>query len=173
MTKPSGLFINDDLFQRRKLIRRAQQHEHANLQELREALTSDVIESLGQQIEASGAKHLKTEELSKLADMHDWYTTVYALLSKATHTNVRQLEAYRSLDESGEIRGLTYAPSIDEIPHLILTAAHCILLAADALAALFEIDFQARMREHLAFIEASIGTLNSGPITAMPRVSTT
>ncbi len=92
-------FINDDLLQRRKLIRRAQQHDHPNLQELRQALSSDVIEGLEQQIEDLGAKSLKTEELSKLADMHDWYTTNYALLSKATHSNVRQLEAYLSLDE--------------------------------------------------------------------------
>lgn len=154
-------FIIDDLRQRQKLIRRAQQYDHMNLQELCEAVTPDLVERLERQIRDSGAKRqLTTEELSKQAGMHDWYTTHYALLSKATHTNVRQLDAYFSLDESGDIRGLTYAPSMEEIPHLILTAAHCILLAADAAAAVFEIDFQAKMRDHLAFIEAGIGTLN-------------
>jgi hypothetical protein len=92
--------------------------------------------------------------------MHDWYTTNYALLSDATHTNVRQLEAYLWLDDAGEIRGFTYAPSIKEIPHHILTAAHCILLAADAVAGVFEIDFRVKMRDHLAFIEVAIGALN-------------
>jgi hypothetical protein len=153
-------FINDDLFQRRKLIRRAQQHDHINLEGLREALTQEVIDHLEQQIEASGATPLKTEDLSKRAGMHEWYTTHYALLSKASHTNVRQLEAYLSLDESSEIRGVTYAPSMEEIPHLVLTAAHCILLAAEAVAGVFEIDFQAKMRDHLAFIEAGIRALN-------------
>jgi Family of unknown function (DUF5677) len=153
-------FINDDLLQRRKLIRRAQQHDHPNLQELRQALSSDVIEGLEQQIEDSGAKSLKTEELSKLADMHDWYTTNYALLSKATHSNVRQLEAYLSLDESGEIRGFTYAPSIEEIPQLVLTAAHCILLAAEALAGTFEIDFGDKISEHRRYVEAGFESLN-------------
>jgi hypothetical protein len=153
-------FINDDLLQRRKLVRRAQQHDYTNLEGLREALTPSFVERLEQQIKGSGAKPLKTEDLSERAGMHDWYTTVYALLSKATHTNVRELEAYMMLDEFGEIRGLTYAPSTEEIPHLILTAAHCILLGADAVAGVFEIDFKTKMREHLAFIEAGIGTLN-------------
>jgi hypothetical protein len=156
-------FINDDLFQRRKLIRRAQQYDYLSLEELREALTPDFVDRLEQQIRDSGAEQLKTEDLSKLAGMHDWYTTLYALLSKATHTNVRQLEAYVSLDESGEIRGLTYAPSMEKIPHLVLTAAHCILLGADAVAGVFEIDLQAKLRDHLAFIEAGIGTLNRDP----------
>jgi hypothetical protein len=156
-------FINDDLFQRQKLIRRGQQHDHPNLQELREAASSDVIEGLEQQIKASGAKPLKTEELSKLAGMHDWYTTNYALLSKAIHTNVRQLEAYLSLDEFGEIRGFTYAHSMEEIPDLILTAAHCILLGAAAVAETFEIDFQIKGNGHLKFVEAGFRSLNEGP----------
>jgi hypothetical protein len=153
-------FITDDLFQRRKLIRRARQHDHINLEGLRKAITPDLVESLEQQIRDSGAKPLKTEELSKMAGMHDWYTTHYALLSKATHTNVRELEDYLSLDESEEFLELRYAPSMEEIPHLILIAAHVILVAADAAAGVFEIDFQAKMQDHLAFIEAGIGTLN-------------
>jgi hypothetical protein len=154
-------FINDDLFQRRKLIRKAQQHDHINLRELCKAVTPDIIERLEQQIKDAGTNQLKTEDLSKLAGMHDWYTTTYALLSKATHTNVRELEAYLTLDESGEFQDLRYAPSTEEIPHLILTVADCILVAADAVAGLFEIDFQAKMREHLEFIEAGIGTLDA------------
>lgn len=147
-------FINDDLLQRRKLIRKAKQHDHINLEELREALTDDIIDRLHKQIEASGAKRLTTEDLSKFADMHDWYTTEYAMLSKATHTNVRELEAYLSLDESGETRSLDYAPSIEEIPDLVLTVAHCILLAANAVARTFDMDFQTKGSEHLKFIKA-------------------
>lgn len=160
-----GAFINDDLLQRRKLIRKAQQHDHTNLDELREALTENIIERLEQQIKASGAKSLKTEDLSKFAGMHNWYTTAYALLSKATHTNVRELEAYLSLDESGEIRSIEYAPSTEEIPHQILTAAHCILLAADAVARTFEIDFQTKGREHLKFVEAGFKSLSEGNLS--------
>lgn len=163
-------FINDDLLQRQKLIRRAQQYDHTNLKALREALTQDdVAGRLEEQIKTSGAKKLTTKELSKFAGMHEWYTTEYALLSKATHTSVRDLEDYLSPDFAGELQDLKYAPSAEEIPHLILTAAHCILLAAGAAAGIFEIDFQAKMREHLAFIEAGIDSLNEQISSQPPR----
>lgn len=157
-------FINDDLLQRRKLIRKAQQHDHTNLEELRESLTDEIIQKLEEKIRESGAKLLTTEELSKRAGMHDWYTTAYAMLSKATHTHVRELESYLRFDTSGTIRGLEYAPSEDEIPHLLLTAAHCILLGAGAVCRTFEIDFDAKGREHLKFIEAELKAQGAGSV---------
>ena len=92
--------------------------------------------------------------------MHEWYTTVYYLLSKAARTNVRDLEVYIFLDDTGELNGLQYAPSAEETPNLILTAGHCILIAADAVARVFEVDSHAKMRDHLAFVEANIAILN-------------
>jgi Family of unknown function (DUF5677) len=154
-------FINADLLWRRKMIKSAQQHHHTNLEELREAITPELIKSLEEQIKSSGAKALSAEKLSKLAGMHEWYTTHYALLSKATHTSVRELESYLSLDEAGEVRSLTYAPSMEDIPLLILTAAHCILLGAAAFAATFELDFRAKGDEHVKFIEAGFRSLNN------------
>jgi len=153
-------FINADLHWRRKMIKKAQQHDHTNLEELREAITPALIENLEKQIKTSGAKPLKVEDLSRLAGMHEWYTTHYALLSKATHTSVRELESYLSLDDAGEVRSLTYAPSMEEIPHLVLTAAHCILLGAAAFAGTFELDFQAKGSAHVKFVEAGFRSLN-------------
>jgi len=158
--KTLGAFINADLLQRRKMIKKAQQHDHINLEELREAITPELVEGLEEQIKASGAKAFTAEELSKLAGMHEWYTTHYALLSKATHTNVRELESYLSFDEAGEVRSLTYAPSLEEIPLLILTAAQCILLGAAAFAGTFGLDFQAKGNEHVKFVEAGFRALN-------------
>lgn len=153
-------FINADLLQRRKMIKIAQQHDHTNLEELREAITPELIDRLEEQIKTSGAKRLSAEELSRLAGMHEWYTTHYALLSKATHTSVRELESYLCLDQAGEVRSLTYAPSMEDIPLLVLTAAHCILLGAAAFAGTFELDFQAKGSEHVKFIEATFQSLN-------------
>jgi hypothetical protein len=153
-------FIADDLRQRRNLINKAQQHNHVNLEELRKAITSELIESLEQQIEMYGPKRLKVEDLSKLAGMHDWYTTYYYILSKAAHTTVRELESYLSLDEAGHIRSLNYAPSTEEIPHLILAAAHCILLAASAVDQMFDIGFGEKGDGHIRFIEAGFRSLN-------------
>lgn len=158
--KALGAFINADLLQRRKLINKARQHDHTNL-ELREATTDEFIERLEQEIKASGAKPLKVEDLSKLAGMHDWYTTCYSLLSSATHTNVRELDDYLSRDQAGEIRSLTYAPAMKEIPDLLLTAAHCILLGTVAVSQTFAVDFQAKGTDHLKCIEAEFASLGA------------
>lgn len=142
------------------MIEKAQRNNQPNLEELRQAITPSFVESLDKQIEDSGAKQLKVEDLSKLAGMHEWYTTHYALLSKATHTSVRDLESYLSIDEAGEVRGLIYAPSMEEIPLLVLTATHGILLGAAAFAGTFELDFRAKGNEHVEFVEAGFRALN-------------
>jgi hypothetical protein len=150
-------FITDDLLQRRKLIRKAQQHDHTNLEELRGAITEELVQKLEAQIKALEAKALSTERLSQLANMHDWYTTVYAMLSKAAHSHVRDLEGYLLFDEDGKIRSLEYAPSIEEVPHLLLIALHCILLGGDAVAQTFGLPFE--VSEHLKFIEAELAQI--------------
>jgi len=79
-TRPKA-FITADLVQRRKLIRKAQQHEHTNLAELRAAATKTLVEKLDAQIQEAEAQSLAAERLAQLAGMHDWYPTVYAMLS--------------------------------------------------------------------------------------------
>jgi hypothetical protein len=153
-------FINADLVWRRKMIKKAQRCDHTNLEDLRQAITPALVEKLEEQIKSSGTKQLTAEDLSKFADMHEWYTTHYALLSKATHTNVQDLESYLSVDDAGEVRGFIYAPSMEEIPLLVLTAAHCILLGAAAFAGTFELDFQAKGSEHIKFVETAFRSLN-------------
>lgn len=145
------------------MIRKAKQHDHTNLEELREALGNDgddILNYLKEQIKLSGAREVKIEELSKLAGMHEWYTTIYYMLSKAAHTTVRDLEVYLSLSKAGDIQSIEYGPSTEEIPHLVLNAAHCILFAAAAVAGTFEVDFQSTMAGHLNFIEAEMKALN-------------
>ena len=155
-------FILNDLLQRRKLIRKAQQHEHTNLLELRGALTEEFVRRLETETQISGVKHQTTEELARLAGMHDWYTTAYAMLSQATHTAVRELECYLSFDADDTVRSVQYAPSFEDISWLLLTAAHCILLGSDAVAETFALRHESRA-EHLRFIEVQFASL--GPIS--------
>src|SRR5262249_51463404 len=150
--------IMNDLLQRRKLIRKAQQHEHTNLMELRGALTADFVRGLEAEIQKSGVKQQTTEQLSQLAGMHDWYTTAYAMLSQATHTAVRELECYFLFDADEKVRSVEYAPSFEDISWLLLTAAHSILLGGDAVAETFERRHESRA-EHLHFIEAQFASL--------------
>ncbi len=155
-------FIANDLLQRRKLIRKAQQHEHTNLLELRSALTEDLVRKLEAEIRESGVKPQTTEQLAQLAGMHDWYTTAYAMLSQATHTSVRELECYLSFDANEKVRSVEYAPSIEDISWLLLTAAHCVLFGADAVAETFTLPFEPRAG-HLRFVESQFASLGPFP----------
>lgn len=151
-------FIAEDLVHRKRLINKARSNAYPNLEEARGAITDQLAEKIEQQIKSTGAKALSTEEWSKLAEMHDWYITHYSLLSKAAHTQVRELEAY--LESRREIQELHYAPSMDEIPQLILVAAQLILIGASAFDKTFEIGFGSKGDRHTEFIEAGFRHLN-------------
>ena len=158
-------FIAADLLQRRKLIRKAQQHDHTNLAELRGVDSEKLVNELEAQIQATEAKPLSTERLAQLAGMHDWYTTAYAMLSMATHSAVRELECYLVVDAADKIQSLEYAPSLEEVPWLLLTVSHCILLGGDAIVKTYSVPFDAKAG-HVKFIEtefASLGPAASGP----------
>ena len=103
--------------------------------------------------------------------MHDWYMTSYALLSKAVHTEVRQLDAYLKRDEFEDVKALEYAPSLDEIPLLALTATHLILIAASAFDKTFDIGFGPKGDAHIKSVEESLRSLDEGataPTTQPP-----
>lgn len=159
-------FITADFIQRRKLIRKAQQHDYTNLLELRAEAVNTLVEKLDTHIQDTEAKALQVERLAQLAGMHDWYTTVYAMLSMATHSTVRELECYLLLDADDKIQSLEYAPSLEEVPWLLLTVAHCILLGGDAITKTFGVPFETKA-DHVKFIDAEFASL--GPGGSSPR----
>jgi Family of unknown function (DUF5677) len=161
-------FIAEDPVRRKRLIENALKHpHHPNLEETAKAVTPELLAEVEKEIKTTVGKAVSTAEWSKLAGMHDWYTTNYALLSMAAHTAVRELDAYLTLDADGEIKGLNYAPSLEEIPHLVLTAVHLILIAASAFDRTFGIGFVPKGDEHRKFVEEGIRAL--GPPQTAPE----
>lgn len=154
------IFIAEDPVERRKLINKARNNAYPNLEETRKAISDELVKNLEQEIQSTGAKSLNTEDWSRRAGMHDWYTTNYALLSKAVHTQARELEAYLKVGESGKVESFHYAPAMDEIPYLILTAAHCLLIGASAFDKTFEMGFGPKGDEHVKFVESGFRTLD-------------
>jgi hypothetical protein len=153
-------FIAEDLVHRKKLINKARNNAYPNLEAARAAITADLVKEAEGEIKAAGAKALTTKEWSRIAGMHDWYATNYTLLSQAVHTQVRDLEAYLKFDQSGEIKELEYAPSLEEIPELALTAAHLMLIAASAFDKVFAIGFGQRGDSHTKFVAEGFQALN-------------
>jgi hypothetical protein len=83
------------------------------------------------------------------------------LLSKAVHTQVRDLEAYLKLDHTNEVEALLYVPSIDEIRLLVPTAAHLLLIGASAFDQVFGVGFGPKGEELQRFLESAFIALES------------
>lgn len=153
------LFIAEDSAFRRRIIKKIQGNSHPVLNEAREAITSELVCEIEQKIHSTNARALSTEEWSKLAGMHDWYLTCYPSLSKATHTQVRDLETYLKVGEAGEIKEFLYAPGLDEIPFLVLNAAYLVLVGASACDNIFGLGCDKKIERHQIFIHNHLQSL--------------
>ncbi|RWG78560.1 DUF5677 domain-containing protein [Mesorhizobium sp.] len=152
-------YVNDDLLQRYKLMNKARMNDYPALGALRDSIgDGKQIGELKQKIADAGIKPILTEEWSKRAEMHDVYLSVYALLSYAIHSNVRELDAYLTLGPDSEVQEIEYAPSLDEIPDLVLIAADFIVMGSAAVERQFEINFADLRHELSAAIQAGMDT---------------
>lgn len=123
-------FIAEDMVYRLKQINKTMNNDYPSLEDTKAVITEEFVINLKADIAKFGAKALSTEDLSRNAGMHEWYITVYSLLSKAIHTQVRDIEDYIKSDENGNIMEFVYAPNIIEIPRLIYTATELVAFSA-------------------------------------------
>jgi len=75
-------------------------------------------EDLKVQIEKEKVKHLSTEDLSRKADLHDHYTTVYHTLSQTAHVKIRDLEQHVDLSTVK----FRWGPREHDLNFILLTA---------------------------------------------------
>lgn len=134
-------FVNDDLRERLDLIKKARKHhDYAILQRLREAVSDEDFAKLSDQVKRAGAsKKVTTKCLSEQAGLHDLYVSAYAILSRAAHSGVRELDAYLLVGTHGEVQEIDYATGLDEVADNLMTASDFVLLGADAVCRQFEI----------------------------------
>lgn len=157
------IFSHEDNIYRLKIINKVRNNTYSSLEEARTGVTDERIELLKREIEVKWAKPLTAEEWSRLANLHEWYITHYTLLSKAVHTQVGDLDRYLDLGDNHEVRKLIYAPSIDEVPHLVSIASEILLIAASAFDQTFNVGFGLKIEElnellDSAFIESRQGS---------------
>jgi hypothetical protein len=114
-------------------------------------------DELSAEIARLEAKRLSAESLSKEAEMHDWYVTMYTLLSAYVHTTVRDLEVYQEIDQNDRIVSLKYAPRLDDTGELGDTASHAALLGAAAVDSFFRRGFKSTIDAYIAEIESHFG----------------
>ena len=72
---------------------------------------------LKEQIDEKNIKQLSTEELSKKAELHDHYLTVYNNLSQTAHVKIRDLEQHLDLPSTK----FKWGPKVEGIDFVLLT----------------------------------------------------
>lgn len=125
-------YVSEDVVRRSKLIRRFKRlspdlQGSANAAEL-----DQVLEVLTARIRAERITERSTLWYAEQAGMEDFYRSAYSLLSEAVHVSIGQLESSLHLDEKGDLLGLTYGPSDEEIDVNLLTGAEALLFALRA-----------------------------------------
>lgn len=105
-------------------------------------------------------KHKKSPELEvfKLAQdagMEDYFRSTYILLSFPTHSNMSDLISHLITDDKGQIEAIINEPAIDGQEFTWATAIEIKLLAAKAVAGIFDVEFP-----QLQDFESSLRTLS-------------
>lgn len=99
------------------------------------------------------AKKISTEEMAKVAGLHDWYLTAYTLYSDAVHGNIHDLEQQFVRSEDGEIEGVRSGAIVANLHGLYLCASEILLKGLEAIDDVFQVDtreFRTHMMERLA-----------------------
>jgi hypothetical protein len=81
-----------------------------------------------------------TEQWAQEAGLHEWYLSVYAILSITAHIKVKDLERYLVTDKSGEIRGIKWGPDDHDVKNIFITAAESMLIAMKSASEVFQIN---------------------------------
>jgi hypothetical protein len=140
-------FVNDDLRERLELIKKSLKYDYPILQRLREEISDEDFVRLNEQVKRAGAtKKVTAAVLSEQAELHYLYVSAYPILSRAAHSGVRELDTYLILGPDGEVREIDYAPELDDVTAMLLTACDFILLGSDAVCRQFNISTFADIR---------------------------
>lgn len=125
-------FILEDETQRRKFIRkyRALSPELQNAKA--KAELDSLLDACETKIAENGIQELKTQWFAKKAGLLDFYNTAYAVLSTEVHVNVRTLEGALNIDKDGNLVGLKYGFSDEDLDNHVLTACEALIFSLRA-----------------------------------------
>ena len=89
----------------------------------------------------------RTEEIAKIAQMEDFYDTVYRYMSLAVHTSPRSLNEVFIVGRNGEVEALDYQPRVDRLETVIFSATEMTLFTLRKVAEHFSLESPQRRTE--------------------------
>ena len=90
---------------------------------------------------------IPTEQIAIIAQMEDFYDTVYRLASSPVHTSPLSLNQVFSVDRNGEVEALNYPPEVDNLGMWIFTATEMTLNTLYKITEHFSLDSSRRIEE--------------------------
>ncbi len=107
------------------------------------------IEDLSSQIHEKQIKRFTIEELSKMANLHDFYLIHYPYLSSTVHSKPRSLDSYLHNEVSDDVMKIVWGPDIekDEIDMVLLQVIEFMELSLRAVDQLFKFDLEKTLDE--------------------------
>jgi hypothetical protein len=141
-------YLDDDLRQQQKLMNKAVNSSGPVLAVFRASAVAGRMAELREEIGRAGAKELRVEELARTAGLHDWYLSVYVMLSRAAHTQMRDLGRQAARRPDGSLEALTTGPSDDETGRLLAIAALALVNVRTGLGEVYAEDTQAFVETH-------------------------
>lgn len=110
---------------------------------LRASIDSMVSEAELDAMSKGSGKAISLYEIAKLADMEDWYLTLYMLLSFAAHAKVSDLDSHVVLDANGDVVEFQNEPDISNQEIVWAWATEVQLAAMRSVSVIFLLDCQA------------------------------
>ena len=124
--------------------------------------SSETFKKANDIAKSTSAKSISTEEMAKVAGLHDWYLTAYTMFSDAVHGNIHDLDQqFVRSDHDDEIEGIRSGALVDDLQGLYLCASEILLKGLEAMDDVFKIDTQ-NFREDMLTNLASAVELDSG-----------
>jgi hypothetical protein len=132
-------YIGSDFLDRLKLANVARESTHCAFAGIKGQALNDLIPWLKSQVEELGITRLGTEELAKRAGLHETYDTLYRLLSRDAHLQIRSLDRYFHTNADGDITSIDYTPRTDDLEPVVRLDVGMPMLALESVAEIFSL----------------------------------
>lgn len=136
-------YLRHEEHQRKNVLNKSKRYkESVDKEDPRIKKANKVLEEIRCNIDENKIKTLSTENISRIAGLHSWYDTVYAVTSTSVHVSVRTLEHNLEVNGStGEIESFVNEPNVNGIELPIATAINSMHIATDAICDILARDY--------------------------------
>ncbi len=141
-------FIAADTLARKRIYHKLQAWPAHLKKDVHEEVLNEKLQEIEESIAALNPKRMSVEEMSMKAGMHEWYVTIYSVLSDSVHTSVRDLEDHLVLDGARSVEQLKNEPTVEDLDSLFLICIEFLLHSLSAIDRVFTLGIDSSISQH-------------------------